>query len=210
MAVPFAVLAAAVLLGDPAPLRAQAAAEDGGFVISEEDWPCHGRFRIAFSDGSFWQGPAIDEIERTDEVVRLAERAAAPGTDEETARALIDGYADGLSGRPDRERRLAMLFAAVLAESNLYRRFVLEGIAAMVARRRLAAELLTETEVELQILAGDRSSESMARRKTLEKRRFWQKRTFEKAEGDSRFLCHRLTALEAKLGVLARMIADRV
>ena len=214
LAVPLAALAAAVLLVIQVPLHAQSAAEDDGFLISEQDWPCHGRFRIVFSAGSFWQGPSLDGIEgdlqRDAEVLRLAERLVAPETGEDTGRGAIEAFAAGLESGPGRERRLAGLFAAVLAESNLYRRFVMEGIAAMVARRRLAAEQLAATEVKLQILAEDRSSEAADQRKTLEQRRFWQNRAFERADGDSRFLCHRLTALEGKLGILSRAIAGRL
>ena len=214
MAVPLAALAAAVLLANLAPLHAQHTVGDDGFPISEQDWPCHGRIRIAFSAGSFWQGPSLDgtdgELERDAEAVRLAERLVAPGTSKGTGRGAIEAFAGRLESGPGRERRLAVLFAAVLAESNLYRRFVMEGIAAMVARRRLAGEQVASTDVKLQILADDRSAEAAARRKTLEQRRFWQQRAFQGADDDSRFLCHRLTALEAKLGVLAREIAHQL
>ncbi len=62
------------------------------------------------------------------------------------------------------------------------------------------------TTSEYQILAAVRSPEAEAKRKLIEQRRFWQRRAFEKAEGEARFLCQRLISLESRLGALVRSI----
>ncbi len=194
--------------------RAQQTPVDQPLLITEEDWPCHGRYRPAFSAGTFWQGPPLDgmvvELEQRPETRKLAERIVAPETGQEEAEALIESFAAESSGEEARGRALAMLFVGVIQEANLYRRFVLEGIVASVARGRLAAEALADSELGIQELAANPSSSAKAEHKALEQRRFWQQRAFEQATGEARFLCHRLTSLEGKLGRLARAIAGHL
>jgi hypothetical protein len=183
-------------------------------MIREADWPCHGRYQLTFSPGAFWQGPPLDdaasELEQQPETKKLAERLAAPETGGKEAETLIGSFAARLPQGDGRGRPLAVLFAGVLEEANLYRRFVLEGIVGAVGRGRLAAEALAQSEVALQGLAGDPSAPAAAERKALEERRFWQQRAFEGANGEASFLCHRLTSLEGKLGRLARAIAGHL
>lgn len=194
--------------------RAQQTTAEQAIVITEEDWPCHGRYRPAFSAGAFWQGAPLDglaaELEQRPETRKLAERVVAPETGHEEAEALIQGFAAKPSGEVARGRELAVLFVGVLAEANLYRRFVLEGIVAAVGRSRLAAEALADSELAIQDLAADPSPSAKTRLEALEQRRFWQQRAFEGAGGEARFLCHRLTSLEGKLGKLARAIASHL
>lgn len=183
-------------------------------ILGEEDWPCHGKYRLEFSAGAVWPGPPLGPATaawRDDPAVRrLAEELAAPETMREPARAKVAAFAAGLSGDPARARRLALLFRGVVDELNLYRRFVLEGIVGSVARRRLAAGALARTEVELAGLPDDGSAQAAQRRKAIEERRFWQARAVDRAEGEAQFLCKRLTALEGKLGALARAIAGQL
>jgi hypothetical protein len=206
-------LTAVLAPGGTAP-HAQQAPGERADEISEADWPCHGRYRPAFSAGAFWQGPTLDgtaaELTRRPEARKLAERVVAPETNHEEAEALIGGFAADQAGEAARGRALAVLFTGVLEEANLYRRFVLEGILGAVGRGRLAAAALAQSELALQGLAGDPSPAAAVERKALEQRRFWQHRAFERATGEARFLCHRLTALEGKLGNLARAIAGHL
>lgn len=187
--------------------------DDTTLELSAEDWPCHGRYREAFSAGAFWQGPSLDGAEAAlrgaPETRKLAEALAAPETSEAEAAKSIAGHAAAATDSA-RSHRLALLFAGLLEEANLYRRFILEGIVGMMGRRRLAATALAQSQLELEDLAGDPSPEATAARKALEQRRFWQKRALDKADGDARFLCHRLTALEGKLGALSRAIASHL
>lgn len=208
----FVLISALIWVG--APLQGQAQGADEAYRLSEEDWPCHGRYRLAFSAGSFWQGPGLDGAAAAladDEALRkLAERVMAPDAGRDAGTTLIEDFARDHGDAATRRRRLTLLFAAVLDEANLYRRFILEGIVGFVARRRLAADLLAQTELRYQALAADPSPAARAELKALEQRRFWQKRAFDSADGEARFLCHRLTSLEGKLGGLAREIAGRL
>lgn len=192
------------------PLLAQDAA-DGPYSLSEADWPCHGRYRETFSAGAFWQGPSLDgaaeALAGAPATRKLAETIAGLDVGRNEASTMIGDFAAALPDDGGRGRSLALLFAATLDEVNLYRRFMLEGIVANIARQRIARDAMAQSEVALQELAGDTSAEAETRRKTLEHRRFWEGRAFEDAEEDAQFLCHRLTALEGKLGRLARAIA---
>lgn len=194
----------------------EAHAQAGGpatLELSERDWPCHGVYREAFSAGAFWQGPplvgALDAVRDAPEIKKLAESLAAPETSESEAGKLIADHAAAAT-ESTRSRQLALLFAGLLEEANLYRRFILEGIVGMMGRRRIAAAALAQSRLELEDLAGDPSAEAKATREALEQRRFWQKRALDKADGDARFLCNRLIALEGRLGVLSRAIASHL
>lgn len=196
------------------PALAQSSAEEDPYLLREADWPCHGRYRETYSAGAFWQGPPLDgaaeALQDAPEIRKLAETVVASDVNEAAAQPMIDAFAAELPAGKERSWHLTLLFAAVLEESNLYRRFVLEGIVAMMGRRRLAAEALAESAVAYQSLAAESSSEAAAERKALEQRRFWQQRVFDKAEDEARFLCHRLTTLEGKLGRLARAITGHL
>ncbi len=196
------------------PVLAQSAAETDPYLLREADWPCHGRYREFYSAGAFWQGPpldgALDALERAPKIRKLAEAIVAPDVGEAAARPMIEAFAADLPADKKRGRRLTLLFAAVLEESNLYRRFVLEGIVAMMGRRLLAADAVARSDVAYQSLAAETSEKAAAERKALEQRRFWQQRAFDEAEDEARFLCHRLTAMEGKLGRLARAIAEHL
>ena len=200
------------LAGPPA--LAQSAAEEDPYLLREADWPCHGRYRETYSAGAFWQGPPLDgaqqALERAPEIHKLAETIVAPDIGAAAAQPMIDAFAADQPAGEARRRRLTLLFAAVLEESNLYRRFVLEGIVAMMGRRRLAAEALARSELAYQSRAAETSDEAQAERKALEQRRFWQQRAFDEAEDEARFLCHRLTTMEGKLGRLTRAIAGHL
>ena len=205
-----ASLSAMAALAWTAP-RAQQTPADHAIVITEEDWPCHGRYRPAFSAAAFWQGPSLDgmavELEQRPETRKLAERIVAPETGQQEAETSIAGFAAEQPGEEMRRRALTVLFVGVIAEANLYRRFILEGIVASVGRGRLAAAALAESELAIQDLADDPAPSAEAGRDALEQRRFWRQRAFEQASGEARFLCHRLTSLEGKVGRLARAIA---
>lgn len=207
------MLGAVLALCGP-PALAQSAAEADPYLLREADWPCHGRYRESYSAGAFWQGPPLDgaqqALESAPVIRKLAETIVAPDVGEKAARPRVDAFAAGLPAGAERGRRLSLLFAAVLEESNLYRRFVLEGIVAMMGRRRLAAEALAESTVAYQSLAAETSDAAAAERKALEQRRFWQQRAFDEAEDEAVYLCHRLTAMEGKLGRLARAIAGHL
>jgi hypothetical protein len=193
---------------------AQNAPRDNVYTLREADWPCHGRYQETFSAGAFWQGPllesAVEELEREPVIRKLAETVVAPDTAIEAAKVMIHDYAASLPESDLRGRSLALLFAAILNESNLYRRFILEGIVGMMGRRRLAAQALAESETEYQSLAVDPSPEAEVKRRSIERLRFWQNRAYDKAAGEARFLCQRLISLESKLGALARAVSSNL
>lgn len=197
-----------------APALAQETREHAPLVLDEDDWPCPAPYRLEFSPGAVWTGPRLGPDSaawREDAGVRrLAEEVAAPETALRQAPARIEAFAATLADDPTRNRRLTRLFHGVLDELNLYRRFILEGILGFVARHRLAAEALADIEAELHGLPTDGTDRTARRREALAQQRFWAARALDDAQGEARFLCHRLTALEAKLGVLARAIAAQL
>ena len=97
----------------------------------------------------------------------VAETIAAPDIGEAEAGELIADHAAAATDST-RSRQLALLFAGVFQEANLYRRFILEGIVAMMGRRRLAADALAQSQLELEDLAGDPAPEAKTTREAME------------------------------------------
>ncbi len=180
------------------------------YHLTEADWPCHGRYRLEFDAGAYWRGPEdLQALQAsangTVDVRPLAEDLFAPQTGLEAGTPMIADFASALPVGPERNQRLALLFAAVMKEANLYRKFVLEGIVGLVARHRIAADELAKVEAEYARMASTGSA-TPDERKALADKRFWLQRAADGAEGDARFLCHRLNAMDGKLGALARTI----
>lgn len=196
------------------PGAARAQQEDGAMMLNEADWPCPGKYRLAFSAAEVWAGPPPGpetDTWRDDADVRaLAERLASPETMSDRTPDMVAAFAARIAGDPARDARLTLLFRGVLDELNLFRRFILEGIVGFVARRMLAADALAGFESELDALPDDGAAATEKTRKTLAYRRFWTARVIEKSEGEARFQCQRLNALEGKLGTLARAIAGHL
>ncbi len=213
----FTALAGALLVlllaAPPGSARAQTQ-EEGAFLLTEADWPCHAKYRLAFSSEAYWRRPVLGEATegwRHDrEVRKLAEELATAETMLRAAERRVEAFGATLAQDGTRNRRLSLLFHAVLDEINLYRRFILEGIVGFIARHRLAAEVLARTEAELRSLPEDDSPNTAKTRKKLEERRFWQDRAVDDAMDEARFLCKRLDSLDAKLGILAHAITGQL
>ncbi len=213
----FTALAGALLVlllaAPPGSARAQTQ-EEGAFLLTEADWPCHAKYRLAFSSEAYWRRPVLGEATegwRHDrEVRKLAEELAMAETMLRAAERRVEAFGATLAQDGTRNRRLSLLFHAVLDEINLYRRFILEGIVGFIARHRLAAEVLARTETELRSLPEDDPPNTAKTRKKLEERRFWQDRAVDDAMDEARFLCKRLDSLDAKLGILAHAITGQL
>lgn len=190
------------------------ASQDAAPAIGAANWPCRADYRGELAAVADWRGPALGKEtagwREWRPLRRLAERAVAPQSLFDEATSMIDDFAAGLPADGGRNVTLAMLFHGVLAESNLHRRQILEDLATVVARRRLAAEALSTTEAELGRLPADGGPGHEARRAELQERRVREARRLDRAGQETLFLCNRLQVLERKLRLLARAIASHL
>ncbi len=202
-------LGAIVLALGLAASQAPAQEEDAG--LGKDDWPCKHKYRPTLVAASVWTGPALPDgagAWRDDAALReFVERIASPETSPKQGVAEIERFAATLAA--DGAETLTLLFAGLLDEINVYRRFAVDGIWEFTAKHRLLARVLAETEAAYLAVPYDGSTASEAERKRIEVERFWQQRAFDDFEDEARYLCHRLVYLEGKLGTLARAIAGQ-
>lgn len=175
------------------------------YQLLAKDWPCEQPYRAQLPLGLAWNRPellqSLPDWRAEPELKRLVETVTA--FDSPTPRSIetIAAFAAGLPPDPTvRDRELATLYRGLLDEANFYRDLVQTGILQFMARQRLAADLVAEAELAFQTTA---SGDEVAH-KAVENQHFWAVRAVERAQGEARFQCGRLVAID---GRFARMAA---
>jgi hypothetical protein len=172
------------------------------YQLEAKDWPCEQPYRAELPLGLGWSRPELLEGDaaagwRTDPALkRLVESVTA--FDSATPRSLeaIRAYvaAELPTDPAARDAALARLYRGLLDEANFYREIVATGILQFMAQGRLAADLVAEAELSFQLAeAGEPQARAAA-----EQRHFWAVRAAERAQGEARFQCNRLAAVDAR------------
>ena len=169
------------------------------YRLKTEDWPCEQPYQAELPLGLGWSRPTLlqglPSWRDRPELSHLVEKVTA--FDSATPRSLeaIAAYAAGLPADPSaRGRELALLYRGLLDEANFYRGIVLTGILQFMAQQRLAADLVAEAELAFQ--ATDIADDPA--RAAAEERHFWTVRALERAQGEARFQCGRLAAIDTR------------
>lgn len=197
-----AALSAAVLVGVVAARSAPPRAGD-------PDWPCQQRLVPRLSAAAYWNGPSLDKIGdwHADPVVADLVRRLAPRR-VSTAEGLtgIADFAKTLSG--DRQRRLALAFCGLLAESDRERAGLIEKLKEIGRRQRELADLVAELATQLNAIPADATGEAAARRIDLQQRHDFTARNFEEIQHTIRYACETPVELDARLGAWARALQE--
>jgi len=197
-----AAFSAAVLVGVVAARSAPPRAED-------PDWPCQQRLVPKLSAAGYWNGPSLDKVGDwhadplvADLVRRLAPRRVS------TAEGLtaIAAFARTLSN--DRQRRLALAFCGLLADSDREREVLIEKLKQIGRRQRELADLVAELATQLNAIPADATGEAAVRRVDLEQRHDFTARNFEEIQHTIRYACETPIELDARLGAWARALQD--
>ena len=174
------------------------------YRLAAEDWPCEQPYREALPPGLGWSRPdlleGLPDWRQQPELRRLVEKVTA--FDSATPRSLeaINDFVAGLPREPARrDRELALLYRGLLDEANFYREIVQTGILQFMAQERLAADLVAEAELAFQATEPDDAAAKAA----AEQRHFWAVRALERAQGEARFQCNRLAAIDARFQRMA-------
>lgn len=97
----------------------------------ESEWPCIARKVIHTDAATIWDGPAIDEKDKSwfgDENIRkLSQYVLSRRIKEDEVEAAIKKYAAGIP-EAERDKKLMLLFTAALSRSNEERKIVMNGI----------------------------------------------------------------------------------
>lgn len=182
----------------------------GGPAIAageDADWPCIQRLVPTISAGMVWAGPPLDEApdwrdnsEISDLANRIADRRLPPAQ----AEAPVEEFA--LGGGADKDRRLTMLFAAVLDRINGERSSVIEGIKNFTRRQQALASRIETALAEVDGFPDEGTAEQEAMRAELIERIAWDTRIYEEREKSLIYLCETPVLLEQHVFTLGRTI----
>ena len=174
------------------------------------DWPCIQRKVPEISAGMMWAGPELHPDDRAwqespvqaDLVRRLVPRRLP--LDE--ARALVDAYAEGLTG--DRNQALTGLFNGLLQVINAERREIMAGIERFARRQKVLASKITLIGQQLDKLRASPSlsGDEQHQAGQLEEQLIWDTRVFDEREESLTYVCEVPVLLEQRLFALARQI----
>lgn len=175
---------------------------------TDPDWPCIQRKVPHLSIGQMWAGAPIAETElrawRTDDgIAPLARALAARRTTEEEAEALIAGFAAAQG--PDRNARLALLFAGAFTLIERERSDIIAGIGRYARTQARLAETIETIENELTDLNAA-AERDLDRIEELEDRLVWDRRIYKDRAQSLSFVCETPVILERRAFMLGRLI----
>ncbi len=195
-------LLVAVLGGTGARSAAAASSQD-------PDWPCIQRKVSEISPAQVWSGPPLDAVDdawRDDgALAELAGAIASRRTEMVDAKAKIADFAAAAGA--DRNRRLTLLFAGVLASINAERSSIMAGIGRYARRQHALAEKISGEAAALDRLpAQGGTSDEIARRQELSQAQEWDTRIFRERERSLRYVCELPTLLEQRAFALGKEV----
>lgn len=204
----------------------------------EEEWPCIAR-KLTHTDAvTIWDGPAINEKDRSwygDNQIRvLSQYVLSRRIKEDQIAAVIKKYADSLPAA-ERDNKLTVLFTAALARSNDERKTVVEAIEKFHKRqvefsKKIEAEnaalppsdAIAQLETIEQMREGSepvlQAGGSMtsanipatrAQENPLERLK-WEMRVFQERQQNIPVACEIPGLLEERIGLVARTIRENM
>jgi len=179
----------------------------------DPDWPCIQRKVSEISSAQVWNGPPLDtagDAWRDDSAVaELAGAIASRRTEMADAKGKIADFA-AVTGA-DRNRRLTLLFAGVLASINAERSSIMAGIGRYARRQHALAEKIAGEAAELDRLpAQGGTADENTRRQDLTETQEWDTRIFRERERSLRYVCELPTLLEQRAFALGKEIGGQL
>jgi hypothetical protein len=170
------------------------------------DWPCQQVLVPVLSAGMLWAGPPVDKAGdwHTDpEVSALVQRIAPSDVPVAQGEAAIAAFAKTLG--TDRARRLTLVFAGLLDETNQQRSDMIEHIKDLGERQRNLARLIDHLTAELDAEPADGQANTAART-DLQQRWTFTSRTYAEVQRTMQYACDAPRTLDARLGAYARAL----
>jgi hypothetical protein len=179
----------------------------------DPDWPCIQRKVSEISPAQVWSGPPLDAVDdawRDDsDLADLAGAIASRRTEMADAKEKIAAFA--AAAGTDRNRRLSLLFAGILASINAERSSIMAGIGRYARRQHALAEKIAGEAAELDRLPAQEGTEDeIARRQDLSESQEWDTRIFRERERSLRYVCELPTLLEQRAFALGKEIAGQL
>ena len=169
------------------------------------NWPCDAPLAERFDPVQVWGSPlpsSLPEGRRQDPGVReVVEFVANVENPPGQGAKRIAAFAAPLGA--EREERLVLVFAGLLDQFNLLRRFVIEGVRDFVLRAKILREAIDRNETAVAALPTEAREEQ---RQGYLEARSWDARRMDDALDEAEFLCRRYGYLDRKLRELTAAI----
>ncbi|HXY99956.1 MAG TPA: hypothetical protein VEI03_08130 [Stellaceae bacterium] len=196
---------ALLLLAGLAPLwTASAGAAAPG---ADPDWPCQQVLVPVLSADMLWRGPPIEKAgdwQADPEVAALVRRIAPRDVTVEAGEAAIGAFAATLGA--DKARRLTLVFAGLLDETNRDRSEVIERLKDLARRQRNLAALIDRLTTELDAAPAEPGGEASASQTELQQRWSFTSRSYAEMQRTMRYACEVPRTLDARLGAYAHVL----
>ncbi|MCH9807881.1 MAG: hypothetical protein K0U74_09125 [Alphaproteobacteria bacterium] len=202
-----AALLAAVVLAPaifaPAPSLAADAANP--------DWPCVQRKVEKLTSAQIWDGPPVDDVKgwwNDKEVNKLVRYAISRRVPMDEVEAAITKFAETMPEGPERDKRLTLLFAGVLDQTNTVRSSVVNGIEKFQRRQVARAKKLERDSSKLAQLRHGKSLEDAVPENVqkLQKQYDWDARVFKERQDNIPLACEIPVEIEQRAFAVGRAI----
>jgi uncharacterized phage infection (PIP) family protein YhgE len=202
------VLAATMLASSLASTAAVAADPENPY------WPCIQRKVPHISAGMMWDGPPVDETDRSwrkdPGISTLVETLTSRRLPIEEAESRIDRFAESLG--EDKQQTLTTLFTALLQHTNSERSEIMAGIEKFARQQIALSERIKEAAAQSNDLQNktDASQQDIARAGQLDEQLLWDTRVFDEREQSLTYVCEVPVLLEQRLFALTRQLATHL
>lgn len=198
----------------PAPQAEQSAAATKKPVNPNADWPCVQRKIETLTSVQIWDGPPVEDITewRDDkEVAELVPYVISRRIEMDAVEEAIKNFAEKIP-EAERDKKLTLLFAGVLHETNVVRSSVVNGIETFQKRQRARAKRLEEQGKELAGLhsraaKGEKISQKID---TLQNHYDWNARVFKERQDNLPLACEVPVLIEQRAFAVARAIRNHM
>lgn len=191
------------------PAAAEAAA--GSTDAAASNWPCVQRKVDKLTSAQIWDGPPVDDIRNwweDKEASNLVRYLISRRIPIEDAEAAIAKFAEATPEGPERDKRLTLLFAGILHESNNVRSSIVSGIERFQERQVARSQKLQEegsflAKLHKQRAAGENVEDEITK---AQDEYDWNARVFKEREDNLPLACEIPVEIEQRAFALGRAI----
>lgn len=178
------------------------------------DWPCVQRKIDTLTSAQIWDGPPVEDIKdwRDDkEVAELVPYVISRRIEMDAVEEAIKNFAEKMP-EAERDKRLTLLFAGVLHETNVVRSSVVNGIETFQRRQRARAKKLEEqgkklAELHTRAANGEKISQEID---TQQNHYDWNARVFKERQDNLPLACEVPVMIEQRAFAVGRAIRNHM
>lgn len=175
------------------------------------DWPCVQRKVVKLTSAQIWDGPPVDDVKnwwedrKVGKLVRIIVSRRIPMEQVEEA---VQKFAETMPEGGERDKRLTLLFAGVLDETNKVRSSVVSGIERFQRRQVARSKRLEEQSSEIAQLSrrAAKGEDVASQIEALQEKYDWNARVFKERQDNIPLACEIPVEIEQRAFAIGRTI----